>query len=59
MASQQGYEYEKNAAAYLKKYGFSDGQTAGSSHTRLDQMLTVGGKKKDVSLKLVLLQVEV
>jgi len=52
MASQQGYEYEKNAAAYLKKYGFSDGQTARSSHTRPDLMLSVRGQKKGCELKI-------
>jgi len=52
MASQQGYEYEKNAAAYLKKYGFSDGEPAGASHTRPDLMLNVRGQKKGCELKI-------
>ena len=52
MASQQGYEYEKNAAAYLKKYGFSDGEPAGASHTRPDIMLSVRGQNKGCELKI-------
>ncbi len=52
MASQQGFEYEKNAVAYLKSYGFSDGIIAGASHTRPDLMLTVHGKQSGCELKI-------
>jgi len=52
MASQQGFEYEKNAVAYLKNYSFSDGAVAGASHTRPDLMLTVYGKKSGCELKI-------
>jgi hypothetical protein len=52
MASQQGFEYEKNAVAYLKNYGLSDGIIAGASHTRPDLMLTVHGKQSGCELKI-------
>jgi len=52
MASQQGFIYEQNAIAYLKKYGLSDGISAGASHTRPDLMLTVRGQEAGCELKI-------
>lgn len=52
MAAQQGFVYEDNATKYLKKYGLSDGITAGASHTRPDLMLTVRGKESGCELKI-------
>ncbi len=52
MATQQGFEYEKNAVAYLKKYNLSDGIVAGASHIRPDLMLTVRGNKSGCELKI-------
>jgi hypothetical protein len=52
MASQQGFIYEQNAIAYLKKYNLSDGISAGASHTRPDLMLTVRGRKEGCELKI-------
>ena len=44
MASRQGFEYEKNAINFLKKFGLSDGKFAGASHDRPVIMLTVRGQ---------------
>lgn len=52
MAAQQGFEYERNAVNYLKKYGLSDGQVAGASHDRPDLMLTVNGQAEGCELKI-------
>lgn len=52
MAAQQGFVYEENATKYLKKFGLSDGITAGASHTRPDLMLTVRGKEAGCELKI-------
>lgn len=52
MAAQQGFVYEENTTKYLKKFGLSDGITAGASHTRPDLMLTVRGKNKGCELKI-------
>lgn len=52
MASQQGFEYEKNAINYLKPFGLSDGIFAGASHDRPDIMLTVRGEKAGCELKI-------
>lgn len=52
MAAQQGFEYEKNAINFLKKFDLSDGQFAGASHDRPDIMLTVRGQKAGCELKI-------
>lgn len=52
MAAQQGFVYEENATKFLKKFGLSDGVTAGASHTRPDLMLTVRGKEAGCELKI-------
>lgn len=52
MAAQQGFVYEENATKFLKKFGLSDGITAGASHTRPDLMLTVRGKEAGCELKI-------
>lgn len=52
MAAQQGFIYEENATNFLKKFGLSDGITAGASHTRPDLMLTVRGQKSGCELKI-------
>ncbi len=52
MAVQQGFEYEKNAVNYLKRYGLSDGVVAGASHDRPDLMLVVSGKNSGCELKI-------
>lgn len=52
MAAQQGFEYEKNAINYLKKFNLSDGKFAGASHDRPDIMLTVRGKQAGCELKI-------
>lgn len=52
MAAQQGFVYEENATKFLKKFGLSDGITAGASHTRPDLMLTVRGKEFGCELKI-------
>lgn len=52
MAAQQGFEYEKNAINFLKKFNLSDGQFAGASHDRPDIMLTVRGQKAGCELKI-------
>lgn len=52
MAAQQGFVYEENATRYLKRFGLSDGITAGASHTRPDLMLTVRGKSAGCELKI-------
>lgn len=52
MASQQGFEYEKNAINFLKKFGLSDGKFAGASHDRPDIMLTVRGDQAGCELKI-------
>lgn len=50
--AQQGFVYEENATKFLKKFGLSDGITAGASHTRPDLMLTVDGKEAGCELKI-------
>jgi hypothetical protein len=50
--AQQGFVYEENATKFLKKFGLSDGITAGASHTRPDLMLTVGGQEAGCALKI-------
>lgn len=52
MAAQQGFVYEENSTKFLKKFGLSDGITAGASHTRPDLMLTVHGKEAGCELKI-------
>lgn len=52
MAAQQGFVYEENTTKFLKKFGLSDGITAGASHTRPDLMLTVRGKEAGCELKI-------
>jgi hypothetical protein len=52
MAAQQGFVYEENATKFLKKFGLSDGITAGASHTRPDLMLTVRNKEAGCELKI-------
>ena len=52
MAAQQGFVYEENTTKFLKKFGLSDGITAGASHTRPDLMLTVRGKQAGCELKI-------
>lgn len=52
MAAQQGFVYEENATKFLKKFGLSDGVTAGASHTRPDLMLTVRGEEAGCELKI-------
>lgn len=52
MAAQQGFVYEENSTKFLKKFGLSDGVTAGASHTRPDLMLTVRGKEAGCELKI-------
>jgi hypothetical protein len=53
MASQQGFEYEKNAAAYLYAKGFSPTTNgAGASSNRPDIMLSVHGEKSGCELKI-------
>lgn len=52
MAAQQGFVYEENATKFLKKFGLSDGITAGASHTRPDLMLTVRGESAGCELKI-------
>lgn len=52
MAAQQGFVYEENAVKFLKKFGLSDGVTAGASHDRPDLMLTVRGKSEGCELKI-------
>jgi hypothetical protein len=52
MAAQQGFEYEKNAINFLKKFQLSDGQFAGASHDRPDIMLTVRGDNAGCELKI-------
>jgi len=50
--AQQGFVYEENSTKFLKKFGLSDGITAGASHTRPDLMLTVRGKEAGCELKI-------
>lgn len=52
MAAQQGFVYEENTTKFLKKFGLSDGVTAGASHTRPDLMLTVRGQEAGCELKI-------
>jgi hypothetical protein len=52
MAAQQGFEYEKNAINFLKKFNLSDGKFAGASHDRPDIMLTAHGKEAGCELKI-------
>ena len=52
MAAQQGFVYEENTTKFLKKFGLSDGITAGASHTRPDLMLTVRDKHAGCELKI-------
>lgn len=52
MASQQGFQYEKNAITFLKPFDLCDGIFAGASHNRPDIMLTVRGKKAGCELKI-------
>lgn len=52
MAAQQGFEYEKNAINFLKKFGLSDGKFAGASSDRPDIMLVVRGKQAGCELKI-------
>lgn len=52
MATQQGFEYEKNAVEYLKKYNLSDGIIAGASHDKPDLMIMVGNQKAGCELKI-------
>lgn len=52
MPAQQGFVYEENTTKFLKKFGLSDGITAGASHTRPDLMLTVRGKNAGCELKI-------
>jgi len=52
MAAQQGFVYEEYTTKFLKKFGLSDGITAGASHTRPDLMLTVRGKSEGCELKI-------
>jgi hypothetical protein len=50
--AQQGFVYEENSTKFLKRFGLSDGITAGASHTRPDLMLTVRGKEAGCELKI-------
>jgi hypothetical protein len=50
--AQQGFIYEENATKFLKKFGLSDGITAGASHTRPDLMLIVRNKSAGCELKI-------
>lgn len=52
MAAQQGFVYEENATRFLKRFGLSDGITAGASHTRPDLMLTVREQESGCELKI-------
>ena len=52
MASQQGFEYEKNAIAFLTPLGLCDGKNAGASHTLPDLTLIVDGKTAGCELKI-------
>ena len=52
MAVQQGFQYEKNAVDYLKKYNLCDGVIAGASHDKPDLMLTIGNQKAGCELKI-------
>ena len=53
MATQQGFEYEKNTFEYLKKYNLCAGTgSAGASHDKPDITLKVNGEESGCELKI-------